>query len=96
MVFVQDEVKIQNVWSYTVSGGSMSEDKIAHKHPAIFPESLVRDHIISWSNEGELVYDPFIGSGTTAVVAKRLKRNFAGSEISKEYHDIFMSRSRYA
>ena len=91
-VHVKDIVKIQNVWSYVVSGGSVAKNNIAHQHPAIFPEPLVRDHIVSWSNENDLVYDPFMGSGTTAVVAKRLDRNFIGSEISKDYCDISMVR----
>ena len=54
-------------------------------HPAVFPEKLVRDHIWTWSNEGDLVYDPFMGSGTTAKMAHHLKRNYIGSEISSEY-----------
>lgn len=55
------------------------------KHPAIFPEQLANDHILSWSNENDLVYDPFMGSGTTALVCKKLKRNWIGSEISSDY-----------
>lgn len=54
-------------------------------HPARFPESLARDHIITWSNPGDIVYDPMIGSGTTARMAAITGRNFIGSEISKEY-----------
>ena len=54
-------------------------------HPAVFPEKLVRDHIWTWSNEGDLVYDPFMGSGTSAKMAHYLKRNYIGSEISSEY-----------
>ena len=61
-------------------------------HPAPFPEQLVRDHIISWSNEGDLIYDPFLGSGTTAKIAKKLNRNYIGSEISREYCDIAQKR----
>jgi len=61
-------------------------------HPAPFPEKLANDHIISWSNEGDLVYDPFMGSGTTAKMAKINKRNYIGSEISKEYCDIIEKR----
>ena len=61
-------------------------------HPAIFPEQIANDHIISWSNEGDLVYDPFIGSGTTAKMANLNKRNFIGSEISKDYCDIAEKR----
>ena len=61
-------------------------------HPAPFPEQLANDHIISWSNEGDLVYDPFMGSGTTAKMAMLNKRNFIGSETSKEYCDIAEKR----
>ena len=69
-----------------------TKDLIAFKHPASFPEKLAEDHIVSWSNEGDLVYDPFMGSGTTAKMAKINKRNYIGSEISKEYCDIIEKR----
>ena len=75
-----------------MSGGSVAEEMFAHEHPAIFPEALCRDHIISWSNEGDLVYDPFMGSGTTAKMALVNKRNFIGSEISEEYCKIANKR----
>jgi site-specific DNA-methyltransferase (adenine-specific) len=55
------------------------------KHPAMFPERLIHDHIISWTNENDLIYDCFMGSGTTGKVALYSKRNFIGSEISEEY-----------
>lgn len=61
-------------------------------HPAVFPEQLANDHIISWSNEGDLVYDPFMGSGTTAKMAILNNRNWIGSEISKEYCEIAEKR----
>ena len=77
-----------NVWTYDVGFGKVSKDRVAHDHPAIFPEALARDHIVSWTNEGDLVYDPFMGSGTTAKVAKQEKRNYIGSEVSKDYCDI--------
>lgn len=54
-------------------------------HPAVFPEKLANDHIVSWSNEGDLILDPFMGSGTTGKMAIINKRNFIGFEISKEY-----------
>lgn len=54
-------------------------------HPAPFPEQIANDHIISWSNKGNLIYDPFMGSGTTAKVAIINKRNWIGSEISEDY-----------
>jgi len=69
----------ENVWKYNVG----QNDKT--NHPAVFPEKLVRDHIYSWTNENDLVYDCFMGSGTTAKMAHLLKRNWIGSEISEEY-----------
>ena len=63
-------------------------------HPATFPVKLVEDHIRSWSNEGDLVYDPFMGSGTTALAAKSLNRNWLGSEISEDYVNIARNRIR--
>lgn len=61
-------------------------------HPAVFPESLVRDHILTWSNAGDVVYDPFMGSGTTALAAIKQGRSFMGSEISSEYCEIATAR----
>jgi len=62
------------------------------KHPAIFPEKLANEHIVSWSNEKDLVYDPFMGSGTTAKMAIANNRNWVGSEISAEYCEIIKER----
>ena len=81
-----------NIWRYITGGGNSSTDKISFKHPATFPEKLANDHIISWSNEGDLVYDPFIGSGTTAKMSILNNRKWIGSEISKEYCDISNER----
>jgi site-specific DNA-methyltransferase (adenine-specific) len=81
----------ENVW-YIKNGNLSTKDKIAFQHPAIFPEQLANDHIISWSNENDLIYDPFMGSGTTAKMAILNKRNYIGSEISKEYCEIAEQR----
>ena len=81
-----------NIWRYVNGGGFASKDKIAHKHPAIFPEELVKDHLMTWTKEGDLVYDPFIGSGTVAKMCILLGRNYIGSEISQEYVDICNER----
>jgi len=81
--------KRQNVWTYEIGYGS-GDDKTGH--PAVFPESLVNDHILSRSNEGDLILDPFMGSGTTAKMAKLNNRNFIGFEISQEYCDIANKR----
>lgn len=69
-----------------------AKDEIAFDHPAIFPEQLAADHIESWSNEGEIVFDPFSGSGTTVLCAERLKRRWLGCEISPEYIEIALKR----
>ncbi len=63
-------------------------------HPAMFPEQLAFDHIISWSNENDIVYDPFTGSGTTAKMAIKLNRKYIGSEISEEYCQLAKKRIR--
>ncbi len=62
------------------------------KHPARFSEILAHDHIVSWSNEGDVVLDPFVGSGTTCKMAKQLNRNYIGIDISQEYIDIAKKR----
>jgi len=82
----------ENVWSYTVGYLSSTCDDVAFEHPAIFPEQLVADHMHSWSNEGDIVYDPFMGSGTVAKVSILMRRNYIGSEIAKEYCEIAEKR----
>lgn len=81
-----------NIWRYVNGGGFASKDKIAYQHPAIFPEQLAADHIKTWTNPGDLVYDPFMGSGTTAKMSIVLGRNWVGSEISEEYLNISNQR----
>ena len=81
-----------NVWKYKNSLWNTSKDKIAFQHPAIFPEALARDHILSWSNKGDLIYDPFMGSGTTAKMCIATQRNWIGSEINENYCDIIRKR----
>lgn len=72
-----------NIWYYNV-GKVETTDKIAYEHEAIFPEKLVKDHLLSWSNENDLMLDIFMGSGTVAKIALENNRNFIGFEISKE------------
>jgi len=81
-----------NVWTYNVGYMHSTKDRFAFEHPAIFPEALARDHILSWSNEGDTVLDPFAGSGTTLKVALQHGRNAVGFEISAEYCDIIRRR----
>jgi DNA modification methylase len=82
---VSDTKPRSNIWSY----GSKRNPT---GHPAIFPEPLAQDHIVSWSNEGDLVLDPFMGSGTTAKAAVQLNRHYIGFEISTEYCSIAEAR----
>lgn len=81
-----------NVWVINTGYMRTTTDKFAYKHPAMFPEQLVNDHILSWSNENDTVLDPFMGSGTTAKMAKLNNRNYIGFEISKEYCEIAEQR----
>ena len=76
---VKDDKVRGNIWRYTKAG----EDKT--DHPAMYPQKLAGDHIATWSNPGDLVLDPFCGSGTTAKAAKELGRRFLGLEINPEY-----------
>lgn len=78
-----------NIWRIKTDKGNNKTG-----HPAMFPEQLANDHILSWSNEGDIVYDCFMGSGTTAKMALKNKRNYIGSEISQEYVDIAEERIR--
>lgn len=77
----------ENLWTICPT-----KSKDAGNHPAVFPEQLVENHIFSWSAEGDLIYDPFLGSGTTGKIALLNKRNFIGSELSKEYCKIAQKR----
>lgn len=81
-----------NVWVYEVGYNKTTKDKEAFNHPAIFPEQLAHDHIISWSNPDDLILDPMAGSGTVLKVAESLGRNSVGIEISKEYCEIIRKR----
>lgn len=87
-------VSRHNIWEIKAGWGQSAEDKFAFEHPAIFPEALARDHILSWSNEGDTVLDPFSGSGTTAKMARLMGRRYIGIEVNPEYCEI--SRKRLA
>ena len=83
-----------NVWSVDCGYMKTTKDTVAYDHPAIFPESLARDHILSWSNEGDTVLDPFSGSGTTIKMARETGRRGIGIEINEEYCQIAVARLR--
>jgi len=78
-----------NVW-HIANGANKSYKKTLdiREHPAIMTDEIARRHIISWTNEGDIVYDPFLGSATTTRVAQELNRNWIGSEIHKPYYDV--------
>lgn len=83
------DLKIKsNIWEYAV--GNNKQNKC--KHPAVFPQQLAEDHILSWTNPGDLVFDPFVGSGTTLVAAKKLGRNYLGIEKNEEYYNFCLER----
>lgn len=81
-----------NIWKIKAGCGQSSQDVIAFNHPAIFPEALASDHILSWSGDGEIVLDPFSGSGTTAKMAKLMGRRFIGVEVNPDYVEISRKR----
>ena len=74
-----------NIFTYSLGGQKTG-------HPAVFPDKLAEDQIISWSNEGDLVFDPFMGSGTTGKMAILNKRNFIGIEKVEKYYNIALKR----
>ena len=84
----KDKKQNYNIWLYSVG----TDSKTRSSHPAPFPEQLANDHIISWSNEGDTVFDPFTGSGTTGKMALLNNRNYIGMEISEEYCKIAEQR----
>lgn len=81
-----------NVWYYNVGLHGSTSDREAFNHPAIYPEKLAEDHILSWSKQEDTVFDPFLGSGTTGKMAIINGRSFIGSEISEEYFKIAQAR----
>ena len=84
---VNDYKQRGNIFEYLTN-----KSKETKGHPAPFPEQLVYDQIISWTNENDTVLDPFMGSGTTGKMCKLLNRNFTGIEIDKAYFDIAKER----
>jgi site-specific DNA-methyltransferase (adenine-specific) len=83
-----------NIWAYAVGLGGTTCDRIAFQHPAVFPEQLAEDHILTWTNPGDLVFDPMCGSGTTCKMALKNNRQYIGCDISGEY--VAIARKRLA
>jgi len=84
---IQEFGRRYNIWQI-----APAKSKADRLHPAPFPPILAHDHIISWSNEGDVVFDPFMGSGTTGKMAKQLNRDFIGIEKVEEYFNIARDR----
>lgn len=78
-----------NVWE-------ISRGKSTTEHPAVFPEKLAFDHIVSWSNEGDTVLDPFMGSGTTGLMSLKANRNFVGIEKETSFYELSKRRIEQA
>ncbi len=81
-----------NIWAYAVGLGGTTRDRVAFRHPAVFPEKLAGDHIRSWTEPGDLVFDPMCGSGTTPKMARLAGRHYIGVDISSEYVAIAEQR----
>jgi len=80
-----------NVWDYNVGVANYGDKSIA-QHPATFPMQLAKDHILTWSNVGDVILDPMAGSGTTLLMAKKTGRSYIGIEIAEEYVDLIKYR----
>ena len=87
---VSDEKTKGNIWNYLVGNTCASAKNI--NHPAKMPLNLAKDHITSWSNKGDIILDPFMGSGTTGMAALELGRRFIGIEISEDYFKMSQAR----
>ena len=89
---VREEYSIRtNVWEYVVSGGT--DRNFRHQlHPAPFPINIAKDHIITWTDPGDLVLDPMVGSGTTISASTELHRQSIGIEIHEEYFQDIRKR----
>jgi site-specific DNA-methyltransferase (adenine-specific) len=84
--------KVRNIFTYSVGGGHSTSDKEAHGHPALMPEKLAEDQILTWTNPGDTVFDPFSGAGTTGKMSIKNNRMYVGTEVSKEYCDLSIIR----
>lgn len=89
---INEHVPRRNIWYYSVGLNGSTKDREAFTHPAIFPEKLATDHILSWSNENDVIFDPFMGSGTTGKMALLNGRNFIGIEKVEEYYEVASKR----
>ena len=93
---VNSEKVKNNIWEYGVASNKktmeieIDGEKIEVRHPAVFPIEMVIDHIKSWTNEGDIVLDPFMGSGTVAMASILTNRKYVGIELNEHYHMLCM------
>ena len=92
---LKPEKTMTNIWEYAVGLHGTTSDRIAFKHPAVFPEKLAEDHILSWTNEKDIIFDPMCGSGTTCKMAAINKRHYIGCDISKKYVELTKKRLKH-
>ncbi len=85
-----------SVWTYEVGGRKNTKDLLAYQHPAIMPEAMAEDHILSWSRPGDLIFDPMCGAGTTCKMAMLNHRSYLGMEIHQPYWEIACERLELA
>jgi len=90
LMIIGENKRRTNIWSYPTGGRTTGIKQGTHVAP--FPEKLAEDHILSWSNEGDIVFDPMCGSGTTLKMAKKHNRLFVGCDISPEYCELAEKR----
>ena len=84
--------KVRNIFEYNIGGGHSTKDKVAFGHPALMPEQLAHDMITTWTNEGDAVFDPFTGAGTSAKMCLLSNRKFHGTELSLDYCKLIKTR----
>lgn len=82
----QGDPKRRNVWCYSLGASDHTG------HPAVFPYKLAEDHVLSWTNEDDIVLDPFMGSGTTALACINNNRKYLGFELNEEYYKVLKKR----
>ena len=85
----------KNVRDYHISL-KIANHQQKSEHPAPFPEQLAQDHILSWSNVGDIVLDIFMGSNTTGKMSILNGRKFIGIEMDEKYYDISCKRIKDA
>ena len=88
-VAIKETKFLYNVWVLPAKTG---KTKLTGRHNASFPDKLVRDHIVSWSNQGDIILDPFAGSGTVGQIAKELKRGYILIEKEPSYIGIIKKK----